>query len=371
MRILKTTKIVLLSILFILASCEGEEGPIGEQGETGTDSLIKTTSENPGVNCENGGLKIEVGLDNNSNGSLDSDEIKSTNYVCNGNNGNNSLTSVTNDPIGTNCENGGVKIDTGIDINSDGILNDNEITSTSYVCNGVNGNDSLVKTTSESAGSNCENGGLRIDSGLDANNNEVLDESEITATAYLCNGIDGNNSLTKVTTENPSSICEAGGIKIESGIDINSNSELDEEEITHREYVCNGDYDKLIRVDLNLGDFNTSSNEWQITPYESLQLFRFNKLHYTNVDSITFVSTMYTSNINNKCFNQLYNVTDNSPIENTTLESNVSDYIYVESNNIYDYLPNEEKLIGIRVRSENNGTTVAKGANSFLHIYRD
>ena len=42
-----------------------------------------------GNNCENGGIKIEVGLDDNGNGILDDDEIDNTQtrYICNGNNG--------------------------------------------------------------------------------------------------------------------------------------------------------------------------------------------------------------------------------------------------------------------------------------------
>ena len=42
-----------------------------------------------GANCENGGIKIEVGLDANSNGTLDTDEVDAsqTKYICNGGDG--------------------------------------------------------------------------------------------------------------------------------------------------------------------------------------------------------------------------------------------------------------------------------------------
>src|SRR5690606_33726559 len=36
-----------------------------------------------GENCVNGGLKVTAGLDANGNGALDTDEVSSTNYVCN------------------------------------------------------------------------------------------------------------------------------------------------------------------------------------------------------------------------------------------------------------------------------------------------
>jgi hypothetical protein len=67
----------------------GPSGPVGDDGlvgDSGYNSLIKTSNESPGDNCENGGIKIEVGLDINRNNVLDTDEIDSsqTVYICNG-----------------------------------------------------------------------------------------------------------------------------------------------------------------------------------------------------------------------------------------------------------------------------------------------
>ena len=62
---------------------------VGEQGETGEglNSLIKTSDEEAGDNCENGGIKIEMGLDTDNSGELEDDEIDEslTKYLCNGN----------------------------------------------------------------------------------------------------------------------------------------------------------------------------------------------------------------------------------------------------------------------------------------------
>ena len=64
--------------------------------------------------------------------------------------------------------------------------------------NGQNGQNTLVNTTTESAGSNCTTGGVKLDYGLDANNNGTLDAGEIntTLTKYVCNGFvsSGNTS---------------------------------------------------------------------------------------------------------------------------------------------------------------------------------
>ena len=59
--------------------------------------------------------------------------------------------------------------------------------------NGVDGKNALVKTTTEAAGANCASGGTKVEAGQDANNNGVLDASEVNAslTRYVCNGAAG------------------------------------------------------------------------------------------------------------------------------------------------------------------------------------
>ncbi len=58
---------------------------------------------------------------------------------------------------------------------------------------GVNGQNALVKTTTEAAGVNCTTGGVKLEYGLDVNGNGVLDAGEINATLtkYVCNGAVG------------------------------------------------------------------------------------------------------------------------------------------------------------------------------------
>jgi hypothetical protein len=55
---------------------------------------------------------------------------------------------------------------------------------------GATGKNTLVKTTTEPAGANCTIGGVKLEFGLDANDNSVLDAAEINAslTKYVCNG---------------------------------------------------------------------------------------------------------------------------------------------------------------------------------------
>lgn len=72
-----------------LDSLKGADGTPGDPGADGDNALIKTSIEVAGSNCSAGGIKIEVGFDENANGILDENEINSsiTKYVCNGTDG--------------------------------------------------------------------------------------------------------------------------------------------------------------------------------------------------------------------------------------------------------------------------------------------
>ena len=69
------------------------------------------------------------------------------------------------------------------------------IVSCGDVENGVDGMNTLVKSETESSGSNCSNGGTKLSFGLDLNGNGVLSVDEVTETTYVCNGLNGDNGL--------------------------------------------------------------------------------------------------------------------------------------------------------------------------------
>ncbi len=238
------TKILLpISILAVVGCSE-------EPSETinGLNSLTILTNEAPGDNCANGGVQIAVGQDANGNGELDQNEISSISFVCNGSSETNSslLIRTTEEPAGENCENGGSLIELGSDQNGDGELEDSEVQSSFYVCNGLDGADgngggidgltSLIVATPSTA---CD--GITIQIGLDQNNDQTLDPDEIQSTYNICNGADGNHSLIECTVESAGKNCPNGGITIEIGIDSNGNGILDsEEKIGEPKYICNG-----------------------------------------------------------------------------------------------------------------------------------
>lgn len=67
-----------------LQGIQGIQGIQGTTGSNGFNSLILMTDEASGSNCTNGGIKIQVGLDSSRNGVLDSNEVSQTKYVCSG-----------------------------------------------------------------------------------------------------------------------------------------------------------------------------------------------------------------------------------------------------------------------------------------------
>lgn len=237
-----------------LAGKDGKNGTNGTDGTNSTPVLLKTSFEPSGTNCSASGARIDSGLDINLNGTLDNAEIQTTTYVCNGSNGSDgqtALISTSTEPAGVNCPAGGHQIKTGLDSNGDNVLDAAEVQSTSYICNGENGTDgllSLVRVQSESIGTNCAYGGQRIDSGLDANGNGALDAAEM-STTYVCNGVDGSGgatgpagstALVNLISEPSGANCEAGGYKLDTGLDTNANGALDAIEIQNTAYICNG-----------------------------------------------------------------------------------------------------------------------------------
>ncbi len=229
----------------LLCSCSG-----GVSGDDGATTLVFVTDEAPGTNCADGGQRIDVGIDDSDDGVLDEAEIDSTAYVCNGATGDPgdpgdpgaaTLVFVTEEAAGANCADGGQRIDAGVDDDADGVLDAEEIDETTYVCNGGGGLGSLIAVTDEAAGTNCADGGQRIDAGVDDDADGVLDAEEIDETTYVCNGGDGLGSLIAVTEEEPGSNCVAGGQRIDAGVDDDADGVLDAEEIDETVYVCHGE----------------------------------------------------------------------------------------------------------------------------------
>ena len=211
------------------------------------------------------------------------------------------LVRVAPEPAGTHCAAGGTRVQSGPDADANGQLADAEVTSTQYVCNGVDGSagaqgpSMLVRVQAEAAGANCARGGSAVLAGLDANGNGALDASEASSIAYVCNGANGTDgtngsngsngsngpagptgptgpagpsgptgptgptgpsgpagptgpsgptgasgfdALVAVVAEPAGANCGYGGQRVQSGQDANRNGVLDAGEVAATSYVC-------------------------------------------------------------------------------------------------------------------------------------
>ena len=144
-------KNVFLALALVLAvGCGRRVGPAGPQGATGSsgsDGLTSLVSlVNAAPTCLTGVITVVSGLDTDRSGTLDANEVTSSQVVCNGATGNdgnnggdghNSLVAVVHSASG--CAAGGITLLAGVDADDSGSLSPSEVASSGEVCNGNNG----------------------------------------------------------------------------------------------------------------------------------------------------------------------------------------------------------------------------------------
>jgi len=135
---------------------QGSQGTPGADGSPGANAVVKTEPELAGMHCATGGVKFTAGMDANRNGTLDPEEVnpEATRYLCNGPQGPqgpqgpstgtpglNALVLSSPEAAGAHCATGGVRLQSGLDADGDGTLSSEEIDEslTRYVCNGAQG----------------------------------------------------------------------------------------------------------------------------------------------------------------------------------------------------------------------------------------
>jgi alpha-tubulin suppressor-like RCC1 family protein len=100
---------------------------------------------------------------------------------------------------------------------------------------GNDGKNGLVRIAEEPAGPNCTQGGVLVESGMDADDSGTLEPGEVLTSVYICNG--GEQAI-RVTSALPGGVCATGGIKIETGLDLDGDGVLDDEEVERVQYAC-------------------------------------------------------------------------------------------------------------------------------------
>ena len=167
------------------------------------------------------------------------------------------LNNWTPEAAGDNCALGGLKVTAGIDTSNDGVLDDGEVTTTEYLCNGATGSAHLTDTVAEPAGDNCVRGGYRVNFGVDANGDGALGDDEVTASEYLCNPerpTEGNLVMSRAPSTAADARCPGGYVMVSYGFDLNGDAELSAEETTGGFNVCNQQPEVRLVSSINVAD---------------------------------------------------------------------------------------------------------------------
>lgn len=226
----------------VLQDAEVETREVVCSGADGATALADVISEPAGAACPRGGQRLRAGLDLDGDGVLDANEVTTEALLCEPAQ---PLVDIAPELAGTStvCADGGSRVRVGLDEDGDGVLDPNEVGQTSYICSGADGTglSSLVNVDVEPAGAHCPSGGQRIQSGVDANDNGTLEAAEIARTSFVCNGssgASGTNPALRILDEAPGANCAFGGVLIQTGPDTNGNGLLEDSEVHSAQYNC-------------------------------------------------------------------------------------------------------------------------------------
>ncbi|MEO7733020.1 MAG: hypothetical protein ABIY55_18810, partial [Kofleriaceae bacterium] len=135
------------------------------------------------------------------------------------------------------CAFGGSVVRTGLDDDRDGALEDSEATSRSVVCNPAPTPLPpviLVRLAAEKPGASCGAGGTAVQSGPDLNGNGVLDDDEVAHIDYAC----GQALFTRLAIEPAGPNCSIGGVAFFAGRDRDGDGVLEDAEVETRHFEC-------------------------------------------------------------------------------------------------------------------------------------
>jgi hypothetical protein len=151
-------------------------------------------------------------------------------------------TRILPEPPGAHCPHGGQAVHSGLDLDDDGVLDDGEVTTTEYACTTV-----LAYSQQEPEGTHCEHGGRAVRTGPDTDADGQLDDGEVTATEYVC-ATAVPDVLVRTRQVPPGEKCPNGGQVSHAGRDVDGNGLLDDVEISREVYGCMEPAPVLARV---------------------------------------------------------------------------------------------------------------------------
>ena len=273
---MKTRGLLGLSAVVWLACGEQKVPPQPEPAVPHPAVLVRVEEEAVGTACALGGKAIRRGTDRDGDGQLTDAEVESVDYVCRTEAPSGPppstppappvLLTQTPEAPGMNCSAGGVLVRAGADTNRDGVLDDEEVTKSFYGCQPepAEALAVLAREKSEPAGVHCAEGGVAIQAGTDANKDGVLSDDEVETTTYVC-GEAARAVLTKSVPIAAGAQCVEGGTRVLAGSDGNGNNVLEDAEVTSEVVVCRARLPGWTYV----GDY-TIQNEVDVTALEGV-----------------------------------------------------------------------------------------------------
>jgi len=197
----------------------------------------------------------------------------------------------------------------------------------------------------------------------------------IVTSCKMLEGPEGLNSLINVVEEPKGVNCTAGGQKIETGLDKNRNNQLEESEVQVTQFFCIGNnYETQIR--LTIQDTNYGPPSGESVPYGnqyvSYGLPYFDKNNYKSVDSIILVAEGiktrklydFETDIEGKTKIELFDVTNNQVIQGSAIVSDDSKITF--SSNLINNLPNETITLSLKYTCNENFISQIDRVHIFL-----
>jgi hypothetical protein len=193
---------------------------------------IRYVPEQAGAHCPQGGQQVQTGLDRDEDGVLDDAEVTASEYRCF-----TVRTRIRPEPAGAQCERGGQAVLSGLDADANGTLDDAEVTGTEYVCaTAVPG--LLLRTRTVLPGDGCPLGGKVSHAGHDTDGDHYLDDEEITHEVYSCTEVELVRTRLSVRPFFPFDGCGTDGTTVTAGVDRDHNGELEDGEVRGEASAC-------------------------------------------------------------------------------------------------------------------------------------
>jgi hypothetical protein len=128
-------RILLAALLALPAAACSDDGP-EQPPDPEPSTLSRRDAEPAGAHCAHGGTAIRAGADLDGNGALDAAEVQTVEYVCADAPPPAPTTAIRQRPVAASetCPKGGTLVETGIDDDRDGALDDAEVDHAATVC---------------------------------------------------------------------------------------------------------------------------------------------------------------------------------------------------------------------------------------------